>query len=303
MKENFKGISLASLCSWFGVTRQAYYQSKKSVQRDLIVQDVLIEKIIDIRKLHKRLGGRKLFFKLQCFMDEHNIKMGRDAFFNLLRDNNLLIKQRKSYHITTNSKHWMRKYPNLIRDIELLGPNHVWVSDITYWKTKAGHYYISFITDAYSRKIVGYHVADTMEAVESAIALKMALKTLKTCADGLIHHSDRGSQYCSSVYVKILKRNNIAISMTENGDPLENAIAERINGIIKGEYLFDYEIKTLSKANEVLKSVVKLYNEDRPHSSIGNATPSQVHSNNTDIEIKRLWKNYYQKYQAYETMV
>jgi len=303
MKDSFKVISLANLCSWFGLTRQAYYQSKNRVEKDLIEQEILLDKIGDIRKDHKRLGGRKLFFKLEAFMDEHNIKMGRDAFFDLLRDNKLLVKQRKSHHVTTNSNHWMKKYPHLIKDIEPIGPNHVWVSDITYWKTKGGHYYISFITDAYSRKIVGYHVADTMEAIESATALKMAIKTLKINAKGLIHHSDRGSQYCSSMYVNILKKEGIKISMTENGDPLENAIAERINGIIKGEYLFDYLIKTLLNAKEVLKSVVKLYNEDRPHSSIGNAVPSKVHNNDTDIEIKRLWKNYYQSYQVCETGV
>jgi len=303
MKDSFKGISLANLCAWFGLTRQAYYQSKNRVEKDLIEQEILLDKIGDIRKDHKRLGGRKLFFKLEAFMDEHNIKMGRDAFFDLLRDNKLLIKQRKRHHVTTNSNHWMKKYPHLIKDIEPIGPNHVWVSDITYWKTKGGHYYISFITDAYSRKIVGYHVADTMEAIESATALKMAIKTLKISAKGLIHHSDRGSQYCSSMYVNILKKEGIKISMTENGDPLENAIAERINGIIKGEYLFDYLIKTLLNAKEVLKSVVKLYNEDRPHSSIGNAVPSKVHINDTDIEIKRLWKNYYQLYQVCETGV
>ncbi|MEX2483933.1 MAG: IS3 family transposase [Brumimicrobium sp.] len=302
MKENFKGISLANLCSWFGVTRQAYYQSKKRVLQDLIEQEIMLEKIRDIRKNHKRLGGKKLLFKLEDFKTEHGIKMGRDALFDLLRDNNLLIKQRKRYHVTTNSNHWMKKYPNLIKDIEPLGPNHVWVSDITYWKTKGGHYYISFITDAYSRKIVGFQVADTMEALESVKALKRAVKTLKLEGVGLVHHSDRGSQYCSSAYVKTLKKNNIKISMTENGDPLENAIAERVNGIIKGEYLFDYEIKTLSKAKEILKSVVKLYNEDRPHSSIGNATPSQVHSNNTDLEIKRLWKNYYKTQKECETI-
>lgn len=303
MKDSFKVISLANLCSWFGLTRQAYYQSKNRVEKDLIEQEILLDKIGDIRKDHKRLGGRKLFFKLETFMHEHNIKMGRDAFFDLLRDNKLLIKQRKRHHVTTNSNHWMKKYPNLIKDIEPLGPNHVWVSDITYWKTKGGHYYISFITDAYSRKIVGYHVADTMEAIESATALKMAIKTLKISAEGLIHHSDRGSQYCSSMYVNMLKKEGIKISMTENGDPLENAIAERMNGIIKGEYLFDYLIKTLLNAKEVLKSVVKLYNEDRPHSSIGNAMPSQVHNNDTDIEIKRLWKNYYKPSQTCETRV
>lgn len=303
MNENFKGISLANLCSWFGVTRQAYYQSKHRVLQDLIEQDILIEKVADIRKDHKRLGGRKLFFKLQGFMLEHDIKMGRDAFFDLLRDHNLLIKQRKRYHVTTNSKHWMKKYPNLIKDLEPLGTNHIWVSDITYWKAKGGHYYISFITDAYSRKIVGYHVADTMEAVESVAALKMAIKILKPGMNGLIHHSDRGSQYCSSVYVKTLKKSNIKISMTENGNPLENAIAERVNGIIKGEYLFNYEIKSLSKAKEILKSVVKLYNEERPHLSLSNSVPSQVHDNNTDIEIKRLWKNYYQIHKVCETIL
>lgn len=293
MKENFRGISLADLCSWFGVSRQAYYQSKKHIQLDLIEHEILLERISEIRQNHKRLGGRKLFFKLKDFMDQHGIKMGRDAFFDLLKDHNLLIKQRKRYHVTTNSNHWMKKYPNLIRYIEPLGANYLWVSDITYWKTKNGHYYISFITDAYSRKIVGYQVADTMEAVESVIALKMAVKTLNSSTEGLIHHSDRGSQYCSSAYVKTLMKNNIAISMTENGDPLENAIAERVNGIIKGEYLFDYAIKSLSHAKEVLKSVVRLYNEDRPHSSIGNAFPSDLHNNSTDLEIKRLWKNYY----------
>jgi transposase InsO family protein len=303
MKENFTGISWADLCSWFGVTRQAYYQSKHRVLRELIEQELLIAEIMTIREDHKRLGGRKLFFKLDGFMKDHQIKMGRDALFDLLRDHNLLIKQRKRYHVTTDSNHWMKKYPNLIKDVEPLGPNHIWVSDITYWKTKAGHYYISFITDAYSRKIVGYHVADTMEALESVAALKMAIKTLKSDVTGLVHHSDRGSQYCSSAYVKTLKKAGIKISMTEQGDPLENAIAERINGIIKGEYLFDYEIKSLSKAKEVLKSVVRLYNEDRPHSSIGNATPSQAHNNSTDLEIKRLWKNYYRTHQICATVV
>ncbi len=142
-----------------------------------------------------------------------------------------------------------------------------------------------------------------MEALQSVAALKMAIKKLKPGFTGLIHHSDKGSQYSSSPYVSTLKKADIKISMTEKGDPLENAIAERINRIIKGEYLFDYEIEPLSKAKEVLKSVVKLYNEDRPHSSIGNATPTQVHNNTKDIEIKRLWKNYYQKKEGCETVV
>jgi transposase InsO family protein len=280
---------------WFGVTRQAYYQSKKNVLRSIVEQEILALAIVDIRKNHKRMGGRKLFHKLQAFTDEHQIKMGRDAFFDFLRDNSFLVRKRRQYHITTNSKHWMRKYPNLIKDIVPMGPNHIWVSDITYWKTLGGPLYISFITDAYSRKIVGYQVADSMEAIESVAALKIAINGHGQKVTGLIHHSDRGSQYCSAKYVDLLKKNNIQISMTENGDPLENAIAERLNGIIKGEYLIDYPIKNLSEARSVLKSVVELYNTERPHSSISNLPPAEVHQGKISQEIKRLWKNYYKK--------
>ncbi|SRR5690625_517806 len=293
MKTNFKGISLAVLCSWFGITRQAFYQHKKSAYKEAIQEDIVIELVGKIRASHPRMGGRKLFSMLKQEMEEQGIKMGRDLFFNLLRTNNLLVKKRKCYHKTTNSNHWMRKYPNLISGIEATCPNHILVSDITYWKVRGKHYYISFVTDAFSRKIKGAHVAETMEAVESVGALKMALKDIPLHATGIIHHSDRGSQYCSFEYVKVLKKRGIQISMTENGDPLENAIAERVNGIIKGEYLFDYDIDSLSKARKVLKAVVKLYNEQRPHSSINNLTPNTVDKGNIDCEIRRLWKNYY----------
>ncbi len=302
MRFDFQGISLADLCSWFGITRQAYYQSKKRILRELIEQEILLSGVTEIRKNHKRLGGRKLFYKLEGFMSGHQIKMGRDAFFDFLRDNGLLVRKRKRYHVTTNSNHWMKKYPNLIKDVVPLRPNHVWVSDITYWKTKGGHYYISFITDAYSRKIVGYQVAMTMEAIESVAALKKALKGLFGKILGLIHHSDRGSQYCSAKYVELLKKNNVQISMTENGDPLENAIAERLNGIIKGEYLVDYHINSLTEAKRILEAVVDLYNEERPHSSVSNLTPSEAHQREMSQEIRRLWKNYYQKRQECETI-
>jgi transposase InsO family protein len=295
MKSNFKSINIADLCLWFGLSRQAYYQSKNRDFQVFFQEELVLQEIYSVRKKHPKKGGRKLFEKLQPFLDKHDIKMGRDAFFDLLRNNNLLVTKRRSYHITTNSKHWMRKYPNLIRDLEPLGPNHIWVSDITYWKAKNKHYYISFITDVFSRKIVGYQVAETMEAAESVVALKMAIRKLNPGVTGLIHHSDRGSQYCSSKYVKTLSKKNISISMTENGDPLENAIAERINGIIKGEYLYNYEIKNLSHARKVLASVVKLYNDDRQHLSIGNNFPSAVYDGVYDKEIKRLWKNYYSR--------
>lgn len=303
MKSNFKSLGLANLCSWFGVSRQAYYQNKYRVYKDALECDIILLEVRDIRKSHPKLGGRKLYSKLSTFLESHKIKMGRDAFFSLLSNHNLLIRVRRRYHVTTDSNHWMRKYPYLIKGLVALRPNHIWVSDITYWKVGEQNFYISFITDVYSRKIVGYQVARTMEAVESVAALKMALTSIDGEVGELFHHSDRGSQYCSSKYIKLLKKNGIKISMTENGDPLENAIAERLNGIIKGEYLFNYDIKNLQDAKKVLKIVVNLYNEDRPHSSISNLYPSQVHDNNQDLEIKRLWKNYYQKFTPKEERI
>lgn len=239
------------------------------------------------------MGGRKLFDLLESFMLDHQIKMGRDAFFDLLAANHLLVRRRKRRVHTTNSFHWLRKYPNLIKDFVPVKANQLWVSDITYWKTETGFLYISLITDAFSHKIVGYQVADTLEAIASIKALEVALKNLRSPIEGLIHHSDRGIQYCSSEYVKLLQDNGILISMTENGDPLENAIAERINGIIKDEYLDCYQVKNLIEAEELLKQVVQLYNDERPHMSIGNMVPSQIHQ--TNHKTDRLWKNYYSK--------
>jgi transposase InsO family protein len=221
--------------------------------------------------------------------------MGRDALFDLLSANHMLIRKRKRKVHTTNSFHWLRKYPNLIKDFVPTAPNQLWVSDITYWEIETGFVYISFITDAYSHKIVGFHVAESLESAETIKALEMALQNLSPdLQNNLIHHSDRGVQYCHHKYVKLLKDNNIQISMTENGDPLENAIAERLNGIIKEEYLMDKIIRNIGEARDLLKQSVVLYNEDRPHNSISNNVPSDVHDNKS-IETKRLWKNYYKR--------
>lgn len=296
MKSNFRHIGLAKLCGWFGITRQAYYQNGWKGIDVSIEEDLVLKEVISIRKSHKRMGTRKLYEKLHPFMLEHQIKMGRDALFDLLSSNHLLVRKRKRRIQTTQSFHWLRKYPNLIRDFIPSGPNQLWVSDITYWKINGGHVYISFITDAYSHKIVGFHVAQTLEAVESVQALKMALSGFFRKPDGhfqLVHHSDRGVQYCSYEYVKLLQDNNIKISMTENGDPLENALAERLNGILKDEYLIDSRATTIEEAKKVLARAVRLYNEDRPHMSIGNQYPSEVHEQKT--QTKRLWKNYYKK--------
>ena len=296
MKINFPHIGLAKLCGWFGVTRQAYYQNGWKGVELSIEEDIILKEVLKIRKNHPRMGTRKLYEKLHLFMLEHQIKMGRDALFDLLSSNYLLVRKRKRRIQTTQSFHWLRKYPNLIRDFVPTGPNQLWVSDITYWKIFGGHVYISFITDAYSHKVVGYHVAETLEAVESVQALKMALSGLFMEPGDhfqLIHHSDRGVQYCSYEYVKLLKDNNIQISMTENGDPLENALAERLNGILKDEYLNDSQVTSIEDARKVLSRSVDLYNEDRPHMSIGNLCPSLVHTQK--MQTERLWKNYYKK--------
>jgi transposase InsO family protein len=239
------------------------------------------------------MGTRKLYELLESFMLEHQIKMGRDALFNLLANNHLLVKRRKRRIHTTNSNHWFRKYRNLIKDFTPSQSNELWVSDITYWKTNERVYYISLITDAYSHKVVGYQVAETLEAAESIEALKMALASIDPSQANLIHHSDRGIQYCCHQYVNLLQDNAIKISMTESGDPRDNAIAERINGILKNEYLYNYEVDNINMAKELLDSVVKLYNEERPHMSIGNNIPNEVHLNNT--QTNKLWKSYYSK--------
>lgn len=296
MKQKYSHISLARICGWFGITRQAYYQNNWQGITTSIEEELVLEKVKHIRQTHRRMGTRKLYEKLGEFMLEHRIKMGRDGLFNLLASNGLLIRKRKRSVSTTNSHHWLRKYPNLIKDFSLTGINQVWVSDITYWKISTGEYlYISFITDVYSHKIVGYHVAQTLETVESIKALQMALSAFKGAEShlNLTHHSDRGIQYCSHAYVKLLQENDIQISMTENGDPRENAIAERINGIIKGEYLETYQVYSLEQASELLEAVVNLYNSDRPHMSIGNLTPNHIHQPKSTIKTERLWKTNY----------
>lgn len=296
MKNEFSHIGLAKLCGWFGVTRQAYYQNSWKAVDVSIEEDLILTEVNKIRKNHGRMGTRKLYGKLEKFMLEHQIKMGRDALFDLLSANHMLIRKRKRKVQTTQSYHWLRKYSNLIKDFIPTAPNQLWVSDITYWKINETHVYISFITDAYSRKIVGFHVAETLESVETIQALKMAITGLNKEPGSdfeLIHHSDRGVQYCQHEYVKLLKTNDIKISMTENGDPLENSIAERLNGIIKEEYLQDHTVVNIEQAKLVLSFVVGLYNDERPHNSISNLTPSEVHNNK--VKTQRLWKNYYKK--------
>jgi transposase InsO family protein len=294
MKNSFSHIGLAKLCGWFGITRQAYYQESWKEIEVSIETEVLLKEVQHIRKDHKRIGTRKLYQMLTPLMMEHQIKIGRDKLFDLLSAHHMLIRRRRRNIRTTFSNHWLRKYPNLIRGFIPTAPNQLWVSDITYWKANHITVYITFITDAYSHRIVGYNLAESLEAVESIKALQMALSALGAESHlNLIHHSDRGLQYCSTAYVKLLLDSSIQISMTESGDPLENAVAERVNGILKEEYLDTQQIKTVKEAIAYLYKAIKLYNSIRPHMSISNYTPDAVHHATKPVQVKRTWKNYY----------
>ena len=273
-----------------GYSRQAYYQQKRQSEKASLQYGILINEVLEIRKTQKRLGARKLLHKLESFMNDHRIVIGRDTFFNLLSEHNLLVRKRKRRKpITTFSDHWMRKYPNLIEGFYPTAPNQLWVSDITYIVVDDGFAYLSLITDAYSRKIVGFYLSKDLSAEGCIRALEMALDN-NPVLGRLIHHSDRGSQYCCSDYVKILNDNFIKISMTQNGDPRENAIAERVNGILKDE-LLDKSYLNYKEAEKCVSIAISIYNHQRPHGSIDYLTPFEAHFK--EGKLKRRWKNYY----------
>jgi putative transposase len=252
------------------------------------------------RKFQKKIGTRKLLRMMESFMLQHGIDMGRDAFFDLLRARGLLIRKRtRKKPLTTFSNHWMPKYPNLIIDLIPTRPNQLWVSDITYIHLNGGFAYLSLITDAYSRKIVGFYLSENLSAKGCIQALRIALKN-NTTHQNLIHHSDRGLQYCSADYVKMLKKNNILISMTQSRDPLENAIAERVNGILKDE-LMEERYPAFSIGQREIAIAINTYNYKRLHSSIDMLTPGQAHIR--EGVLKRHWKNYYKPNKQKEVLM
>ena len=255
------------------------------------IEPLIVEKAKDYRKDNPGLGCAKLYLVIKKLFEQTGGMPGRDAFIELLRQNGLMVQiKRRRHYKTTDSNHHYHKYENLIKDIIPSRPNEIWVSDITYVETEEGVCYLSLITDAYSRMIVGWAVGPTLETLYPLEALRMALATIdKETAAMLIHHSDRGCQYCSQAYVKELKRYNISISMTQSGDPLENAIAERANGILKTEWLYKMKIPTRDACKKELERIIMFYNTERPHMSIGMQTPAMAH---TQIgEQKRCWRN------------
>lgn len=231
------------------------------------------------------MGTRKLCYRLQQALSGH--KIGRDKLFSILRVNNLLIKPRKQYRKTTDSKHWLKKHKNLIADIALVKPEQVWVADITYIPTRQGHRYLSLVTDAYSKQIMGYHLSESLNAAGCLKALDMAIKARRYNHE-LIHHSDRGLQYCCEDYQQMLLKAGIKPSMTEQYDPYQNAVAERVNGILKDEFDLERGFAAHLEAVEVIKESVEIYNQIRPHSSCGYLTPQQMHQQQ-DVKLKK-WK-------------
>lgn len=270
----------------FGKTKQAYYKQISSHENGIIEEAIIIEMVNKIQKRAKtkRWGGRKLFGLIKQELPATSIKLGRDKFYDLLRNNGMLVRSRRRRYFTTQSHHWLRKYDNLIENMVISQPNQLWVSDITYVKINSMVYYLYLITDVYSQKIVGFHISTDLKAKSAVVALQMALKDNPVKRSwGLIHHSDRGIQYCSEEYTSILNRDKILISMTKPASPQENAIAERVNGILKDEWLYDIVLGQNRNPYKKLREIIGIYNQIRPHNSLCNLTPCQIH----DMGFKR----------------
>lgn len=249
-----------------GISKQGYFKKLAVLDKRQGLESLVIEKVKQARQDHPRMGSRPLYYLIKPEA------MGINSFEKLLRSHRLTLEKRRSYLRTTNSNHGFRHYTNLVNGKELTSINQVWVGDITYYITIESVYYITFIEDVYSRRILGYHVSQTMHAVEIAKALQQAFDTRKgDCLKDLIHHSDRGGQYCSDLYTGMLSSRQISISMARSC--LENSYAERINGTIKNQYLADIPIKNLQQLREQVKHAVMLYNQQRPHRSLAYSTP------------------------------
>ena len=242
------------------------------------------------KKVGSKTGGIKLYNELKQDFKTHDIKTGRDKFYRFLRLNNLLIPKTKNYITTTNSNHMFKKYKNLVKDQVPTRPEQLWVSDITYIKTEQGHSYLAIVTDAYSKQIMGYNLDNHMRTSLCTKALAMAIKNRKYPDQKLIHHSDRGFQYCNPKYASFAENNGITMSMTEQYDPYENAVAERINRTLKYEYGLKQSIKNTEMAKKLTEQAVYIYNNLRTHCSLNYRKPAEVHVN-PDIKYKSYRKN------------
>jgi transposase InsO family protein len=271
-----KGCSVTLACKAMKRTRQSYYKALGSKEKQHYDSSKIMQMVQPIRKLMPRLGGRKLRHMMVEQLQDQEVKIGRDKFFHWLKQNDLLISPKKRYVHTTQSHHRFWVYDNLTEDLELTRPNQLWVSDITYIRTMEGFCYLALITDAYSRKIVGFDISDSLELEGCLRALKSTFQTASNLGQ-LIHHSDRGIQYCSNQYVELLKQKGISVSMAAKGNCYENALAERVNGILKDEFNLDIKFKTKEHAIQAVKQSIYIYNNYRPHWSLKLKTPNECH--------------------------
>jgi putative transposase len=276
-------------CQHFGFTRQAHYKAAASQRHKQQQHATVVELVKQTRQRQPRLGTRKLHYMLQQPLQQAGIHIGRDALFDLLRQKHLLVQPKRAYHKTTHSHHHLRCHPNLLKpgagQIVPTGCEQVWVADITYLPTSAGTVYVSLVTDAYSRKIMGWHVHASLQAEEVSQALKMALRQ-RTRRQRLVHHSDRGLQYCSKHYQSIHRRHRITCSMTDGYDCYQNALAERINGILKTEFLL-CRPADLREARTMVRESIAIYNRERPHDSLQKNTPDATHRASLDAQEER----------------
>jgi len=271
------GLSVSELCERVGMSRQNYYAARQLRQRRHVDEAFILELVKRERQVQPRLGGRKLRHLLKADMKEAGVIVGRDRFFELLAENDLLVVPKPGMPRTTNSRHYLPVFRNLLSGRTLQGPNEAWVSDLTYIRTDEGFLYAAIITDAYSRKIVGVNIGDSLEAEGCLRALDQALNELPK-DKAPIHHSDRGCQYCCHAYVERLQGRNLEISMTEVLHCYENAMAERVNGILKQEYEMDQKFRTKAQAKKAFEQAVAIYNYRRPHLSLNYRFPATVHA-------------------------
>lgn len=270
----------------FNISRQAYGQFLKSHDKELMNENRIIQLIKPIRKRMPRIGGIKLYDMLKNKFKSEGIKCGRDKFYKILKQRCLLVPKKKKFIRTTDSNHRFLKHKNNIKGIKISKPEQVWQSDITYIRTKQGFMYLSLITDSYSKKIMGYQLSNNLKTKSSKLALLKAIKNRKYPNRKLIHHSDRGLQYCSPEYTDVLDKHNIKISMTTKYDPYENAIAERVNGILKQEFSISDARMSKNEISNIIDQSIFIYNNERPHFSCNLMTPNKAHTHGRYIYKK-----------------
>ena len=268
---------MSQVCGWYGISRQAHYQSQREQRQRQSEAEQVVEMVQVVRYKHCRMGGRKLYHQLQPKWAEKGIQLGRDRFFDLLRGHNLLLKPKKRACRTTWAGRW--RCENLLLTARITGPNQAWVCDLTYILTETGFVYLALVTDLYSRRIMGYDLSSSLSLEGAARAVQMAITQAGQPLDGLIHHSDHGVQYTSEPYRDLLGHHGIRSSMGEVGNSYDNAVAERVNGILKLEYGLDETFVDLAQAHRAVEQAVWLYNHERPHLALNYQKPYEVYVN------------------------